>query len=112
MLLQFFAGLREARVPVCLREYLTLLQAMESDLAHPAVRRAEYDVEAGYNLLFCATSRGADVLHLRATRPLQWSAGRRGWAGLAGGRTAQARGGGRFRRRGHPPGRRLRGRCR
>ena len=38
--------------------------------AHPAVRRAEYDVEAGYNLLFCATSRGADVLHLRATRPL------------------------------------------
>ena len=33
MLLPFFTGLREARVPVSLREYLTLLQAMERDLA-------------------------------------------------------------------------------
>lgn len=38
--------------------------------AHPAVRGANYDVEAGYNLLFCATSRGATTLQLRATRPL------------------------------------------
>jgi uncharacterized protein with von Willebrand factor type A (vWA) domain len=37
MLLQFFTGLREARVPVSLREYLTLLQAMESDLADKRV---------------------------------------------------------------------------
>ena len=36
--------------------------------AHPAVRGANYDV--GYNLLFCATSRGATTLQLRATRPL------------------------------------------
>ncbi|MEH3120102.1 MAG: VWA domain-containing protein [Methylorubrum populi] len=33
MLLQFFTGLREARVPVSLREYLTLLRAMEGGLA-------------------------------------------------------------------------------
>ena len=37
MLLQFFTGLREARVPVSLREYLTLLRAMESDLADKRV---------------------------------------------------------------------------
>ena len=33
MLLQFFTALREARVPVTLREYLTLLGALERDLA-------------------------------------------------------------------------------
>ncbi|WP_232631990.1 vWA domain-containing protein [Methylobacterium sp. Leaf118] len=33
MLLSFFTALRDARVPVTLREYLTLLRAMELDLA-------------------------------------------------------------------------------
>ena len=33
MLLQFFTALREARVPVSLREYLGLMEAMERDLA-------------------------------------------------------------------------------
>ncbi|WP_132253554.1 vWA domain-containing protein [Methylobacterium segetis] len=33
MLLQFFTALREAKVPVTLREYLTLLGALERDLA-------------------------------------------------------------------------------
>jgi hypothetical protein len=33
MLLAFFTGLREAKVPVSLREYLTLLEALEADLA-------------------------------------------------------------------------------
>ena len=37
MLLSFFTGLREARVPVTLREYLTLLQALERDLADKRV---------------------------------------------------------------------------
>ncbi|MFK5596394.1 VWA domain-containing protein [Methylobacterium sp. HMF5984] len=37
MLLQFFTALREARVPVSLREYLVLLGALERDLAEKRV---------------------------------------------------------------------------
>ena len=33
MLIQFFTALREAQVPVSLREYLTLCQALAADLA-------------------------------------------------------------------------------
>ena len=33
MFLQFFTSLRDAQVPVTLREYLTLMQAMDADLA-------------------------------------------------------------------------------
>src|SRR4051794_27280187 len=37
MLLAFFANLRQARVPVTLREYLTLLEALEAGLADQSV---------------------------------------------------------------------------
>ena len=37
MLLQFFSALREAKVPVSLREYLVLLDAMDRDLAEKRV---------------------------------------------------------------------------
>ena len=37
MLLQFFTGLREAKVPVSLREYLTLLDALDRDVADKSV---------------------------------------------------------------------------
>ena len=33
MFLNFFAALRDAQVPVTLREYLTLMEALDSDLA-------------------------------------------------------------------------------
>ncbi len=33
MLLSFFTALRDAKVPVSLREYLTLLEGLEADLA-------------------------------------------------------------------------------
>jgi uncharacterized protein with von Willebrand factor type A (vWA) domain len=37
MFLQFFTSLREAQVPVTLREYLTLMQAIDADLAEQSV---------------------------------------------------------------------------
>jgi uncharacterized protein len=37
MLLSFFMALREAQVPVTLREYLSLLEALERDLAQQSV---------------------------------------------------------------------------
>ncbi len=40
MLLQFFTGLREAKVPVTLREYLALLEAMEAGLPDQMWRRS------------------------------------------------------------------------
>ncbi|MGI9353403.1 MAG: vWA domain-containing protein [Rhizobiaceae bacterium] len=43
MFLPFFLKLKEAKIPVTLREYLTLLEAMEQDLV-------TYDVEAFYYL--------------------------------------------------------------
>lgn len=43
MFVNFFLSLKEARVPVTLREYLTLLEAMEKDVA-------AYDVDAFYYL--------------------------------------------------------------
>ena len=55
MLLQFFTGLREAKVPVSLGEYLTLLGALERDLAGK-------DVEAFYYL--ARTALVKDEAHL------------------------------------------------
>ena len=37
MFLQFFTSLREAQVPVTLREYLTLMEALDADLAEQSV---------------------------------------------------------------------------
>src|SRR3982074_691362 len=37
MFLQFFTSLRDAQVPVTLREYLTLMEALNADLAEQTV---------------------------------------------------------------------------
>jgi uncharacterized protein len=42
MLLNFFTSLRDAKVPVTLREYLALLEAMKRDLAEQSVERFYY----------------------------------------------------------------------
>ncbi|MFM9974372.1 MAG: vWA domain-containing protein [Beijerinckiaceae bacterium] len=42
MLLNLFTSLREAKVPVTLREYLTLLEAMKRDLAEQSVEQFYY----------------------------------------------------------------------
>src|SRR4051795_4844957 len=42
MFLQFFTSLRDAQVPVTLREYLTLMEAIEADLAEQTVENFYY----------------------------------------------------------------------
>src|SRR6201990_756517 len=42
MFLQFFTSLREAQVPVTLREYLTLMEALDQDLADQSVDNFYY----------------------------------------------------------------------
>src|SRR5713101_5044401 len=42
MFLQFFTSLREAQVPVTLREYLTLIEALNADLAEQTVENFYY----------------------------------------------------------------------
>src|ERR1700747_1301783 len=42
MFLQFFTSLREAQVPVTLREYLTLMEALDADLAEQSVESFYY----------------------------------------------------------------------
>jgi uncharacterized protein with von Willebrand factor type A (vWA) domain len=42
MFLQFFTSLREAQVPVTLREYLTLMEAIDADLAEQTVENFYY----------------------------------------------------------------------
>lgn len=42
MFLQFFSSLREAQVPVTLREYLTLMEALDKDLADKSVEDFYY----------------------------------------------------------------------
>ena len=42
MFLQFFTSLREAQVPVTLREYLTLMEALDADLAEQSVDNFYY----------------------------------------------------------------------
>ena len=37
MFLQFFTSLRDAQIPVTLREYLTLMEALDADLAVQSV---------------------------------------------------------------------------
>jgi uncharacterized protein with von Willebrand factor type A (vWA) domain len=40
MFLQFFTSLRDAQVPVTLREYLTLMEALDADLAEQTVENS------------------------------------------------------------------------
>ncbi len=42
MFLQFFTSLRDAQVPVTLREYLTLMEALDADLADQTVETSIY----------------------------------------------------------------------
>jgi uncharacterized protein len=42
MFLNFFASLREAQIPVTLREYLTLMEALDNDLANKSVEDFYY----------------------------------------------------------------------
>src|SRR6476659_6862469 len=42
MLLHFFTNLRQAKVPVTLREYLTLLEGLEKDCAQQSVEQFYY----------------------------------------------------------------------
>ena len=42
MFLQFFTSLREAQVPVTLREYLTLMEALDADIAEQSVENFYY----------------------------------------------------------------------
>src|ERR1700759_3792321 len=42
MFLQFFTSLRDAQVPVSLREYLTLMEALDADLAGQSVEDFYY----------------------------------------------------------------------
>src|SRR6202051_1811589 len=42
MFLQFFTSLRDAQVPVTLREYLTLMEALDADLAEQTVENFYY----------------------------------------------------------------------
>ena len=42
MFLQFFTSLRDAQVPVTLREYLTLIEALNADLAEQTVENFYY----------------------------------------------------------------------
>src|SRR5579863_3973690 len=42
MFLQFFTSLRDAQVPVTLREYLTLMEAIDADLAEQSVENFYY----------------------------------------------------------------------
>ena len=42
MFLQFFTALRDAQVPVSLREYLTLMEAIDADLAEHSVENFYY----------------------------------------------------------------------
>jgi uncharacterized protein len=69
MFLSFFAGLREAHVPVTPREYLTLMQAMERDLAEKSIEdfyhlsrallvKDERNLDK-FDVVFAATFKGA-----------------------------------------------------
>src|ERR1700745_2309627 len=42
MFLQFFTSLRDAQVPVTLREYLTLMEALDADLSDQTVENFYY----------------------------------------------------------------------
>jgi uncharacterized protein len=69
MFLTFFAALREAHVPVTPREYLTLMQAMEQDLAKKSVEDFYYLSRAllvkdernldKFDVVFASTFKGA-----------------------------------------------------
>ena len=70
MFLQFFTSLRDAQVPVTLREYLTLMEALDADLADQTVENFYYLSRAAlvkdernldkFDRVFATTFKGLD----------------------------------------------------
>jgi len=84
MFLQFFTSLREAQVPVTLREYLTLMEAVDADLAEQSVEGFYYLARAAlvkdernldkFDRVFGHVFKGLDFITeaLTADIPLEW----------------------------------------
>ena len=72
MFLQFFTSLRDAQVPVTLREYLTLMEALDANLADQSVENFYYLSRAAlvkdernldkFDRVFGATFKGLENL--------------------------------------------------
>lgn len=72
MFLQFFTSLRDAQVPVSLREYLTLMEALDADLAAQSIENFYYLSRASlvkdernldkFDRVFGATFKGLETL--------------------------------------------------
>jgi len=84
MFLQFFTSLRDAQVPVTLREYLTLMEALDADLADQTVENFYYLSRAAlvkhernldkFDRVFGHVFRGLELLEeaLIAEIPTEW----------------------------------------
>src|SRR5436853_3741241 len=84
MFLQFFTSLRDAQVPVTLREYLTLMEALDADLAEQTVENFYYLSRAAlvkdernldkFDRVFGKVFQGMELLEqaLAAEIPAEW----------------------------------------
>ena len=85
MFLQFFTSLRDAQVPVTLREYLTLMEALDADLAEQTVENFYYLSRAAlvkdernldkFDRVFGTVFKGLESLldaMLKADIPAEW----------------------------------------
>src|ERR1700676_2458432 len=85
MFLQFFTSLRDAQVPVTLREYLTLMEALNADLAEQTVENFYYLSRAAlvkdernldkFDRVFGSVFKGLESLldaMLKADIPEEW----------------------------------------
>jgi uncharacterized protein with von Willebrand factor type A (vWA) domain len=84
MFLQFFTSLREAQIPVTLREYLTLMEALDHDLADQSVENFYYLSRTSlvkdernldkFDRVFGHVFKGLDLLSdaIEADIPAEW----------------------------------------
>ena len=84
MFVKFFAELKSAKVPVTLKEYLTLMEALEADLADKKVEDFYYLSRTAlvkderhldkFDLVFAHVFKGLDFIHesLEAKIPEEW----------------------------------------
>src|ERR1700736_3963144 len=83
MFLQFFTSLRDAQVPVTLREYLTLMEALDADLAEQTVENFYYLSRAAlvkdernldkFDRVFGHVFKGLEgAAELAAEIPIEW----------------------------------------
>src|SRR5213083_2904925 len=84
MFLQFFTSLRDAQVPVTLREYLTLMEALDEDIAEQSVENFYYLSRAAlvkdernldkFDRVFGHVFKGLDLIEqaLTAEIPEEW----------------------------------------